>query len=253
MVLAFKTKREQARVRSCLLKSQGRLASDYKSARQKQNKGNQSREKDKRTTTTKNPTRKPNRQVVCAEARKEGSRNGKDYDRLYLDMCFGFLGVVGLKGKWMVLKKLCVCGRNGPLAIHHGSVFDSPNACSWAASSIIHGYRRPGRSRAFYFSRVNNSCPLTQPRESRNRGTDKQGSRWLVEPFRTSALFWFGSQRGSLHAHGPGRLPRRGRQGQLVYAGGLSTRAFWSVNISLGNKCRTLLRIKCTFTTMCKK
>lgn len=93
--------------------------------------------------------------------------------------------------------------REGDTAIHHGPVFDSPNACSWTASSIIHGYRRPGQSRAFYFSQVNNSCPLIQPWESRNRGRDKQGSRWLVEPVRTSTLFWFGSQRGSLHAHGP--------------------------------------------------
>lgn len=106
-------------------------------------------------------------------------------------------------------------GSNGPLAIHHGQVFDSPNACSWAASSIIHGYRRPGWGRAFYFSRVNNSCPLTQPRESRNRGTDKQGSRWLVEPFRTSTLFWFGSQRGSLHAHGPAASHREAARDSL--------------------------------------
>lgn len=41
----------------------------------------------------------------------------------YLDACFGFQGVVDLK--WMVGG-----GHIEPLAIHHGPVFDSPNACS---------------------------------------------------------------------------------------------------------------------------
>lgn len=138
--------------------------------------------------------------------------------------------------------------REGDTAIHHCPVFDSPNACSWAASSIIHGYRRPGRSRAFYFSQVNNSCPLTQPWESRNRGRDKQGSRWLVEPVRTSTLFWFGSQRGVALCSWPYCLPQRARKGQPVYARGLCTQASWTVNIILRNECRALLGIKLSFT-----
>lgn len=249
VVLAFKAKGEQARVRSCLLKSQGRLASDYKSAKDKQNKGNQSRGKDKQTT-------KKSLQEAKSSSGLCWSRAGglKQWQRLLQVISGHVFWVSGCGRPEVDGREEGVCvrggggrgggGRNGPLAIHHGPVFDSPNACSWAASSIIHGYRRPGRSRAFYFSRVNNSCPLTQPRESRNRGTDKQGSRWLVEPFRTSTLFWFRSQRGSLHAHGPRCLPQRGSEGRLVYAGGLCTRAFWSVNIILRNKCRALLRIK---------
>lgn len=71
VVLAFKAKREQARVRSCLLKRQGRLASDYKSARQKQNKGNQSQGKDKTTTTKKIP---PGSQIVKWYVLKQGKR-----------------------------------------------------------------------------------------------------------------------------------------------------------------------------------
>lgn len=153
-------------------------------------------------------------------------------NRGYLDVCFGFLGCgrPEVDGRWGG------GGHSWPLAIHHGPVFDSPNACSWAASSIIHGYRRPGRSRAFYFSRVNNSCPLTQPRESRNRGTDKQGSRWLVEPVRTSTLFWFGSQRGSFHAHGPAASHREpARDGLSMLEGSVpelpgQLTSFWGIN-----------------------
>lgn len=139
---------------------------------------------------------------------------------------------------------------NGPLAIHHGPVFDSPNACSWAASSIIHGYRRPGRGRAFYFSRVNNSCPLTQPRESRNRGADKQGSRWRVEPFRRTSTAFFSlffliwESAGVAPCSRPRCLPQRGGEGQLVDAGGRRTGALWPVNIILRNKRRARLRIQ---------
>lgn len=42
-------------------------------------------------------------------------------------------------------------------------------------------------------------------------------------------------------------IPQRGSEGQLVYAGGLRTRAFWSVNIIPRNTRRALLRIKLTF------
>lgn len=150
---------------------------------------------------------------------------------------------------------------NGPLAIHHCPVFDSPNGCSWAASSIIHGYRRPGRGRAFYFSRVNNSCPLTQPRESRNRGADKQGSRWRVEPFRrTSTAFFFffflfliWESAGVALCSQPRCLPQWGGEGQLVYAGGRRTGALWPVNIILRNKCRARLKIQLTFTRVVLK
>lgn len=174
-----------------------RLAFDFQSAREKQNKGKQWQEKDKQTTNKYSP-RKQNCRVGYAEgARRAQAGALLEINRGYLEVCFGFEGVVDLK--WMVGEE---GGHSRPLAIHHGPLFDSPNACSWAASSIIHAYRRLGWSRAFYFSRVNNSCPLTQPWESRNRGTDEQGSRWLVEPVRTSTLFWLGSQRGSLHAHG---------------------------------------------------
>lgn len=169
-----------------------------------------------------------------------------EINRGYLHACFGFRGVVDLK--WMVGEE---GGHSRPLTIHHGPVFDSPNACSWAASSIIHGYRRPGRSRAFYFSQVNNSSPLTQPWESRNRGRDKQGSRWLVEPVRTSTLFWFGSQRGSLHAHGPAASHREPERDSVTQR----TQASWTVNIILRTELQVLLRpklgIHSTETTEC--
>ena len=166
----------------------------------------------------------------CAEAGQGGSSCGtSEINRGYLDLCSGCQGVVDLK--WTVVRR---GGHIGPLAIHHSSVFDSPNACSWAASSIIHGYSWPGRSRAFYFSRVNNWCPFTQPRESRNRSKDKQGSRWLVEPVRTSTLFLFGSQRGSLHACGP-VASHRG-PGSACVSGALCTQASCTVSITLSNK-----------------
>lgn len=51
-----------------------------KCEREKRNKGNQSREEDKQTTTTKNPSRKPNSRVVCAEARQEDSSRSTSRD-----------------------------------------------------------------------------------------------------------------------------------------------------------------------------
>lgn len=180
----------------------------------------------------------PGGQIIEWDVLRQGRRAQAvallEINRGYLDMCFWFQGVVDLK--WMVGEE---GGCSGPLAIHHGPVFDSPNACSWAASSIIHGYRRPGQSRAFYFSQVNNSCPLTQPRESRNRGTDKQGSRWPVEPFRTLTPFWFGSQRGSPHAHGPAASHREPvRDGLRVLEGSVpelpgQLTSFWGINRGL--------------------
>lgn len=169
-------------------KSRSSLHMTSKVPARSKNEGRRRQERDKQQTKIPRGRRIAEWDVL-RQARRAQAAALPEINRGYLDLCFGFQGVVDLKwmGRWGGGR---VEGSTGPLAIHHGPVFDSPNACSWAASSIIHCNRRPGRSRAFYFSRVNNSCPLSQPRESRNRGTDKQGSRWRVEPFRTSTLFF---------------------------------------------------------------
>lgn len=130
------------------LKSKGQLG--FWSARKKPNKGNQNQRKDKQITTKKKIP--PDTQNIHRFVLRKGRRTQTVAlaSRLYRETHFGFLGDVGLK--WMVGEESPGSpGRNGPLAIHHGLVFGSPNASSWAASSIIHGYRRPGWSRAFLF------------------------------------------------------------------------------------------------------
>ncbi|KAJ4927216.1 hypothetical protein JOQ06_014951, partial [Pogonophryne albipinna] len=76
------------------LKSQNRLAYHFKSASKKKHKGKQRQEKDKQTTN-KNPSRTPNRRDGVVDLKWTGERRG---------------------------------GHIGLLAIHHSSVFDSPNA-----------------------------------------------------------------------------------------------------------------------------
>lgn len=74
-----------------------------------------------------------------------------------------------------------------PFPIHHSPLFDQIPV----VELLLPLFMATGgldEAALFYFSQVNNSCPLLQPRESRNRGTDEQGSRWLVEPVRTLTL-----------------------------------------------------------------
>lgn len=102
-----------------------RLAFDFQSAREKQNKGKQWQEKDKQATNKYSP-RKQNCRVGYAEgARRAQAGALLEINRGYLEVCFGFEGVVDLK--WMVGEE---GGHSRPLAIHHGPLFDSPNACS---------------------------------------------------------------------------------------------------------------------------
>lgn len=76
------------------------LAYDFESAREKQNKGKRRQGKGKQTTD-RYPPRKQNCRVGCAEAARRAQAVAlPEINRGYLEVCFGFEGVVDLK--WMV-------------------------------------------------------------------------------------------------------------------------------------------------------